>query len=201
MELQRRRRPAGRHARNGSFHLLAGLPEPSAAGTSHRSRAKCPGCRSTRASRRKRRGASAIRAANCWTACASLYGGIEAERLLLGDVTSGASGFGHPNSDLSRATEIAKLIIEVCGMGGQTTGLRVFRDAKGERDILSGMTAEAIDRQVSTLVVEAQARAAAILAEHKEMLIRLRDELQEKKTIEGDRVKTIIEEFKDSAKG
>ena len=33
-----------------------------------------------------------------------LYGGIEAERLLLGDVSTGASGFGDPRSDLSRAT-------------------------------------------------------------------------------------------------
>src|SRR5262249_14554664 len=37
-----------------------------------------------------------------------LYGGIEAERLLMNDVTTGASGGGHPHSDLHRATEIAK---------------------------------------------------------------------------------------------
>jgi cell division protease FtsH len=124
-----------------------------------------------------------------------LYGGIEAERLLLNDVTTGASGYGHPHSDLSRATEIAKLIVEVCGMGGQSTSLRVFRDRKGERDILSGSQAELIDRQINTLIAEAQARAAAILRERQEDLVRLRDELMQKKVIEGARVKEIIDDF------
>jgi len=56
--------------------------------------------------------------------------------------------------------------------------------------------AEAIDRQVNTIIVEAQARAAAILAKHKADLIKIRDELMEKKTIEGKRTKEIIEELR-----
>ena len=55
--------------------------------------------------------------------------------------------------------------------------------------MLSGSMAEAIDRQVNTIIVEAQARAAAILAKHKADLIAVRDELLEKKTIEGERVR------------
>jgi cell division protease FtsH len=124
-----------------------------------------------------------------------LYGGMEAERLLLGDVSSGAGGFGDPSSDLSRATRLAHVMVEVLGMSEQQAALRVFRDAKGDREVLSGMKAEAIDRQVDTLIVTAQARAAQILQEHRDDLVRLRDELVEKKTIEGDRVKEIIEEF------
>src|SRR5262249_15597708 len=85
-----------------------------------------------------------------------LYGGIEAERLLMGDVSTGAGGFGDPRSDLSRATQIAHMMVEVCGMGGQSTGIRYFRDKKGDREILSGVQAEAIDRQVNTVIVEAQ---------------------------------------------
>ena len=38
---------------------------------------------------------------------------------------------------------------------------------------------------MNTIIVEAQARAAAILAKHKDDLVRLRDELLEKKTIES----------------
>jgi cell division protease FtsH len=125
-----------------------------------------------------------------------LYGGIEAERLAFGDVSTGASGFGDPRSDLSRATEIAHLMVEVCGMGGQNTGVRFYRDGKGDRQILSGTQAEAIDRMVNTLIVETQARAARILGEHKDDLIRLRDELVEKKTLEGDRVREIIADFR-----
>jgi cell division protease FtsH len=124
-----------------------------------------------------------------------LYGGMEAERRLLGDVSSGAGGFGDPSSDLSRATRIAQVMVEVLGMSEQQAALRVFRDAKGEREVLSGMKAEAIDRQVDTLIVAAQARAAQILQQHQDDLVRLRDELLEQMTIEGDRVKEIIEEF------
>ncbi|MBP3960133.1 AAA family ATPase [Gemmata sp. G18] len=125
-----------------------------------------------------------------------LYGGIEAERLLVGDVSTGASGMGAANSDLSRASMFAEYIVEVCGMSNLAAPLRSFRDHKGDRQVLSGSMAEAIDRQVNTLIVEAQARAAAILTKHKADLLKIRDELTEKKTIEGDRTKEIIEELR-----
>lgn len=125
-----------------------------------------------------------------------LYGGIEAERLLVGDVSTGASGMGHPGSDLSRASLFAEYMVEVCGMSNLAAPLRSFRDHKGDRQVLSGSMAEAIDRQVNTIIVEAQAKAAAIIAKHKGDLIKLRDELMEKKTIEGERTKEIIEELR-----
>lgn len=127
---------------------------------------------------------------------AVLYGGIEAERLVVGDVSTGASGMGSPGSDLSRGTDLAELIVEVCGMSNLASPLRSFRNEKGEREVLSGSMAEAIDRQVNTVIVEAQARAAAILTKHKADLIKLRDELMEKKTIEGERTKQIIEQLR-----
>jgi cell division protease FtsH len=127
---------------------------------------------------------------------AVLYGGIEAERLLMGDVSTGASGMGSANSDLSRASLFAEYMVEVCGMSNLAAPLRSFRDQKGDRQVLSGSMAEAIDRQVNTIIVETQARAAAILAKHKADLIRIRDELIEKKTIEGDRTREIIEDLR-----
>jgi len=125
-----------------------------------------------------------------------LYGGIEAERLLLGDVSTGASGLGHPGSDLARATDLAELIVEVCGMSNLAAPLRSFRGDDGKRAVLSGSMAEAIDRQVNTIILEAQARAAAILGKHRDELIKLRDELMEKKTIEGERTRQIVEELR-----
>src|SRR5207244_8746569 len=55
-----------------------------------------------------------------------LYGGIEAERLLIGDVTTGASGMGSPNSDLARASQIAAMFVEVCGMSNIAAPPRSF---------------------------------------------------------------------------
>jgi cell division protease FtsH len=122
-----------------------------------------------------------------------LYGGIESERLLIGDVSTGASAFGDPKSDLSRASDLAEIFVEGCGMSSIAAPLRTFRDHEGKRAVLSGSMAEAIDRQVNTIIVECQAKAAAILAKHKADLVAIRDELIEKKTIEGERVKEIID--------
>jgi cell division protease FtsH len=125
-----------------------------------------------------------------------LYGGIEAERLLIGDVTTGASGFGNPRSDLARATELASIFVDTLGMSNLAAPLRTFRDKDGRREVLSASQAEAIDRQVNAVIVECQAKAVAILKKHKDDLIRLRDELLEKKTIEGERVSEIVAELR-----
>ncbi len=125
-----------------------------------------------------------------------LYGGIEAERLLVGDVSTGASGMGSPHSDLARASDLAELIVEACGMSNLAAPLRSFRDHQGKRAVLSGSMAEAIDRQVNTIIVESQAKAAAILTKHKAELQAISNELVEKKTIEGARVREIIDELR-----
>jgi cell division protease FtsH len=111
-----------------------------------------------------------------------LLGGIEAERLLLDDISTGAAG-----SDLTRATILAHLIVETYGMGGPDTGLRQYRWARdGKRvDDLSAEHLLAIDRQVSALIGEAQTRAAKILRENRAALEMLRDEVLSKKTIEA----------------
>lgn len=120
-----------------------------------------------------------------------LVGGIEAERLLLDDVSSGAGG-----SDLRYATHIAHLIVEWLGFG-ETTGLRQFRDPKdGERMVLSGMMAETIDRQINTLFKQAQERAVAYLQKHQSDLVALRNEVLELKVLEQARIEEWIREFR-----
>ena len=96
--------------------------------------------------------------------------------------TAGAGG-----SDLARATTLAHVLVEVYGMGGEATGLRVSRSPRdGKRvDGLSPAQEEAIDRQVNALLAEAQARAARILRENRDQLETLRAMLLEKKTIEA----------------
>lgn len=125
-----------------------------------------------------------------------LYGGIEAERAILGDVSTGASNFGDPRADLTRASNLASDFVEACGMSNLAAPLRVFRDRDGKRDVLSGSQAEAIDRQVNTLIVEAQARAAGIIAAHRDELLKVRDELVEKKTLEPARVAEIVAQLR-----
>ena len=119
-----------------------------------------------------------------------LFGGIEAERLLLDDISTGAGG-----SDLSRATLVAHMIVEIYGMGAGETGLRQYRSPRdGER--YKGLSEEHtlfIDRDVSRLIHEQQARAAKILAENKDILVVLRDEVIAKKTIEAGTLKSFLD--------
>lgn len=128
-----------------------------------------------------------------------MMGGIEAERLLLGDVTTGAGGGSR--SDLGRATQIAHAMVELFGMGGASTGLRIYRDDKGEREILSGAQAEALDKQIQSLLNEAQKRAANILSTHRVQLESLRDEVLNHKSIEKERIAEIIQAFRKPDQG
>ncbi len=111
-----------------------------------------------------------------------LLGGIEAERLLMDDVSTGAAG-----SDLERATKLAHYVVEVCGMGGEGTGLRQFRDLETGKRLadLSEEQLAALDRRVSDVIGEAQQRTAAILKENRAVLEALRDLLIEKKTVDS----------------
>jgi cell division protease FtsH len=111
-----------------------------------------------------------------------LYGGIESEKLLLGVPSTGAAG-----SDLVRATQLAHFMVELCGMGGETTGLRQYRSFETfERHAsLSQEQLAALDRRVNEVIEEASGRAASILKENKALLVTLRDLLIEKKTIDA----------------
>jgi cell division protease FtsH len=118
-----------------------------------------------------------------------LYGGIEAERLLLDDVSTGAAG-----SDLERATRLAHFMVEVCGMGGgESINLRQFASLQDNKR-LPGLSEEQLlrlDQQVDRLIVEARERAARILNENRALLETLRDMLVDKKTIEAATLKTM----------
>jgi cell division protease FtsH len=110
-----------------------------------------------------------------------LMGGREAEQLLLGDLATGSM------ADIHRATEIAHALVEVLGMGGETTGVRQYRkpDERERRPHLSEAQRSVIDRRVTEMLEEARQRAAAILRENRTVLETLRDMLLEHKTIEA----------------
>jgi len=116
-----------------------------------------------------------------------LLAAIEAERLLLDDISTGAGG-----SDLVRATMLAHLIVETYGMGQGETGLRQYRSPRdGNRyDGLSEEHKLLVDREVSRVIHEQQARAQQILRENRDALIQLRDDVIERGTIESKTLKT-----------
>jgi cell division protease FtsH len=127
-----------------------------------------------------------------------LLGGIESERLLSGDISTGAGG-----SDLIRATHVAHLVIEALGMGGPETGVRQYRNLRNN-ERFAGLSEEqtaALDRAVSKLIEECRSKAAAILTENRVVLESLRHLLLEKKTIDAKALRELLPAVKPSRNG
>jgi cell division protease FtsH len=120
-----------------------------------------------------------------------LLGGIEAERLLRQDVSTGAAG-----SDLQRATALAHFMVEVCGMGGtiDDIDLRQYRSLDNGHRLpeLSEVARQKLDQRVNDLLRESRERAAGILTENRKVLELLRDMLIEKKTIEAGTLNEMV---------
>ena len=119
---------------------------------------------------------------------AVLLGGFTAEKLVMDDVTTGAS------DDLRRATEMARELVTRYGMS-DALGPRTFgnmeemvflgREIHEQRDY-SEKTAEKIDAEISRLIAEAQETATRILTEKRATLNAIAKTLLEKETLEKE---------------
>lgn len=116
------------------------------------------------------------------------HGGRVAERLIFGEVTTGAS------SDLMRITQIARNMITRFGMGDpEKLGPVVFTET-AKRNAQEGVvdrgysedTAREIDKEVQRLVMEADARCEEILKKHLPALKKIAQDLLERETIYRD---------------
>ena len=113
-------------------------------------------------------------------------GGRAAELLVLGEASSGAS------SDLSGATDLATRMVREYGMSerlgpvGFASGSPMYL---GTEQVHSRDYAEAtqrvIDEEVSALLKEAEARALALLTQHRDALDRLVEDLLAHETVDG----------------
>jgi cell division protease FtsH len=127
-----------------------------------------------------------------------LLGGIEAERLLLDDVSTGAGG-----SDLQRASILAHLLVETYGMGDGETGLRQYRSPRdGTRyGDPSEEHKRLIDQEVSKLIRTAQERCRHLLQENRAALVALRDEVIAKGTLETRTLRSLFPTLKTEESG
>ena len=112
----------------------------------------------------------------------TLFGGREAELLLLDDLSIGSSG------DLHRATEIARALVEEFGMGGDEIGAGHFvteHHPNAPQRQISPAHLQAIDNRVKEILNEQRERAAAILKENQASVELLRDALLDHKVIDA----------------
>ena len=111
-------------------------------------------------------------------------GAREAERLLLDDISMGAT------ADLQSATAIARELVEVQGLAGGRLGIVQYLDTQTNRpmkrrDDLSAETLAQLDARVAEVVEEQRARAERIVSENKALVVTLRDMLLEHKTVDA----------------
>jgi cell division protease FtsH len=125
---------------------------------------------------------------------ASALGGHAAERVVFGDVSTGAE------NDLEKATSIARRMVKEYGMSerlgtvalGNKHELVFLGREIGEQRDYSEKTAEVIDQEIRRLIDEGYQRAVEIITEHTEELDRIADALMQYETLEGDELERVF---------
>ena len=125
---------------------------------------------------------------------ATLLGGRSAEEIIFGKITTGAS------NDLQRATDLAEQMVGTYGMSDILGPLAYDKQGGGQflggnnnpRRELSDATAQAIDKEVRSLVDDAHESALNILKNNLSLLEDISQKILEKEVIEGDELKAML---------
>ncbi|MCX6785627.1 MAG: ATP-dependent zinc metalloprotease FtsH [Candidatus Komeilibacteria bacterium] len=126
---------------------------------------------------------------------AVLLAGHVTEQEIFNDLTTGAS------NDLKRATELARRLITEYGMN-ETLGPRTFGQKEEmiflgkeihERRDYSEKVAEAIDKELSKLILDAQKTAKDLIVKHRAQLDKIAAKLLEQETLEKDQFAALFE--------
>ena len=121
---------------------------------------------------------------------ATLLGGMTAERLIFGEMTTGAS------NDLEKASHLARKIVKDWGMS--SIGPISFDDKEsvmmgvGLQNNYSEAVAEKIDKEIEAIIKSAEKVATEIVKKKKPMLEKIAKILVEKETIERAEFEKII---------
>ncbi len=127
---------------------------------------------------------------------ATLLGGRSAEEIVFGKITTGAS------NDLQRATDLAEQMVGTYGMSEILGPLAYDKQGGGNflggnnnpRRVVSDATAQAIDKEVRSLVDDAHENALNILRHNLSLLENISQKILEKEVIEGDELKQMLEQ-------
>jgi cell division protease FtsH len=122
---------------------------------------------------------------------AVMMGGRAAERLVFGDVSSGAQ------NDIEQATALARRMVEQFGMAEEIGPVAIsspqtFLGGEGEPQLRSPELIARAEHSVQELVRRADERARALLGERREQLDGLAELLLERETIEGPELQRLF---------
>ncbi len=131
---------------------------------------------------------------------AALLGGRVAEELTFGEVTTGA------HSDLKKATEIARAMVEEYGMSDrlglaayERSGSPFLRGDRGGEKGYSDKVAAQIDEEVKRILDRARERAREILVAQSALLAELAGTLLEREVMTGEEFKRMVREQRRAA--
>ena len=129
----------------------------------------------------------------CEAQLAILLGGRVAEKLALGDVSSGASG------DIVQVTELARTMVVDWGMS-EHLGLISYNDHGRHPQMMdlggkqySDKTAELIDAEIKRIVDQALKKTQDVLEGHRNLLENIAQALLKYETLDADEVKLIVD--------
>jgi len=124
---------------------------------------------------------------------ATLLGGYSAEKLMFGEITTGAS------NDLEKASKLARKLVKEYGMSslgpisfGDKESLVFLGKEISEQRNYSEKIAVKIDREVEKIIKNAEKEAIKILKKQKKLLKRIAKVLIEKETIEKEEFENLI---------
>ena len=125
-------------------------------------------------------------------------GGRGAEKIIFGDITTGAQ------NDLQKATDIARSMVAMYGMNeklGQVTYLQpsqqYLQQGMFQQKEFSDQTALLIDEEVRSIIDERMILVEKTLAEKKDILEKVAQSLLEKETLEAGDFNALIKEEKE----
>ncbi|KKQ89483.1 MAG: ATP-dependent zinc metalloprotease FtsH [Berkelbacteria bacterium GW2011_GWA2_38_9] len=125
---------------------------------------------------------------------AQLLAGRVAEKIVFGRFSTGAA------NDLRQATKMAKRMVTEFGMNS-SLGARTFGEKEeliflgreiSEQKDYSEKTAEIIDKEISSIIEQAEKVAEQVISTHRPELDELTEILLQKETIEGDELDKIL---------
>jgi cell division protease FtsH len=130
---------------------------------------------------------------------AVMLGGYVAEQEVFGDLTTGAS------SDLKKCTKTARKMVTRYGMSelgpmifGESDEMVFLGKEIHENRNYSEKTAEAIDKEIRGMILEAKEKAQKIMRDEREYLDKIVDRLMDHETIEKDEFEAIFEDGESS---
>lgn len=124
---------------------------------------------------------------------ATLIGGLAAERLIFGEMSTGAS------NDLEKASELARRIVKEYGMsslgpivfGAKDEMVFLGRDIPDQKNY-SEAVAQKIDKEIEKIIRSGERKATEIVTRRKDLLEKIAKTLIEKETIEREEFEKII---------